>query len=377
MRAYGFCTTISHLPSTAYALGHSELAGHLLAKLKKRIAVLVSAVLVGLLSFSCVTSTDQSYWPTKEWKSSPPGRQGMDPAKVRAIDSYIRETLPLTSSVLVARHGYIAFERYFARDRSDTWEIYSVTKSVLSALVGIAIDQGYLEGADQRLIEFFPENVSEKLNPQVTQIILRHLLTMSDGISKDDVNTCFTKNSLNNELRAEPGREFFFKSMSPQLLSTIITRTTGLKALDFAKKHLFEPLGISNVAWSDDWGFSNGAYGMLLSTPDLAKIGYLYLKGGIWDNKQVVSPEWIAESTRAHIETGRSSDQAWAYGYLWWVRPFRGHPGFVAYCPRCPSISVIPDLDLVVVITTSDPTDQGSEKYLSIIEDYVIPSIRK
>jgi CubicO group peptidase (beta-lactamase class C family) len=200
---------------------------------------------------------------------------------------------------------------------------------------------------------------------------------MSDAISKDSYSTFFTEDSRNTALRAEPGKEFFYNSMSPQLLSTIITKTTGLKALDFGKKHLFEPLGISNAAWSDDWGYSNGAYGMLLSTPDLAKIGYLYLKGGIWDDKQVVPPEWIAESTRAHIQTREPPDEAWTYGYLWSVHPFRGHPGFVAYCPVCPSISVIPGLDLVVVITTSDPTDQGSEKYLSIIEDYVIPSIRK
>jgi CubicO group peptidase (beta-lactamase class C family) len=345
--------------------------------MKSRIAVLGIAVLMCILMFSCATSTDKSYWPTKEWKSSPPGRQGMDPGKVRAIDSYIRETLPLTSSVLVARHGYIVFERYFTRDRSDTREIFSATKSVLSALVGIAISQGYLKGADQRLIEYFPENVSEKLNPQVTQITLRHLLTMSDGISKDDMNTYFTKSSLNNALRAEPGREFFYNSMSPQLLSMIITKTTGLKALDFGKKHLFEPLGIWNVSWLEDWGYSNGPYGLLLSTPDMAKIGYLYLKGGVWDNKQIAPREWVAESTRPHIQTREPPDEAWAYGYFWWVHPFRGYPGFVAYGAGCQSISVIPDLDLVVVLTTSDPTDQGSEKYLSIIEDYVIPSIRK
>lgn len=345
--------------------------------MKKRIAVLGFAVLMGLLAFSCVTSTDQSYWPTKEWKSSPPGRQGMDPAKVRAIDSYIRETLPMTSSVLVARHGYIVFERYFTRDRSDPREVYSATKSVVSALVGLAISQGYLKGADQRLIEFFPENVSEKLNPQANQITLRHLLTMSDGISKDDASTYFTEHTLDAPLKAEPGKEFFYNSMSPQLLSMIITKVTGLKAFDFAKKHLFEPLGISNVTWSDDWGYSNGAFGLLLSTPDMAKIGYLYLRGGIWGNKQVVPPEWIAESTHEHIQTGILTDQTWTYGYLWWVHPFRDHPGFVAYGAMCQSISVIPDLDLVVVITTSDPVDEGSEKYLSIIEDYVIPSIQK
>jgi CubicO group peptidase (beta-lactamase class C family) len=165
--------------------------------------------------------------------------------------------------------------------------------------------------------------------------------------------------------------------LSPGPYIEVCIRDTGCGMDSETKKHLFEPLGISNVTWSDDWGYSNGAYGLLLSTPDMAKIGYLFLRGGIWGNKQVVPPEWIAESTREHIQTGILTDQTWTYGYLWWVHPFRDHPGFVAYGAMCQSISVIPDLDLVVVITTSDPVDEGSEKYLSIIEDYVIPSIQK
>ena len=130
------------------------------------------------------------------------------------------------------------------------------TKGVLSGLVGIAIQKGYLIGLDQKMMDFFPQFADGKPNPKVTKVILRNLLTMSDGISHSEMDYYFTKDRLSGEFRAEPGAESFYNSMSPQILSMIITKATGDKALDFAIKHLFNHLGIADASWDYVEGYS-------------------------------------------------------------------------------------------------------------------------
>jgi CubicO group peptidase (beta-lactamase class C family) len=261
-----------------------------------------------------------------------------------------------------------------------------VTKSVLSILIGIALAEGHIRSIDQPMLDFFPEFAGKPLEPEVRNITLRHLLTMSDGISRENLDFSLTEGKLSVPLRHEPGADFYYNSMSPQILSIILTRSTGLKARDFAMKQLFQPLGISEVRWFEQDGYSLGAFGLELTTRDLAKLGLLFLEEGRWAGRRIVPPEWIAEATRPHIRVPRSAafaaltgpyftDQ---YGFYWWIRPRQQAPAYMAQGYGGQFLYVIPDLDLLVVITTNDEDRKEnlhSLAYLALIDDYIAPAV--
>ncbi len=330
---------------------------------------------------------ERDYWPTNEWRSSVPEKQGLDPAVLENLTKYVQENLPRTRSVLAVRHGYLVYERYFYGEPNAAREIYSATKGILSALVGIAMQEGYIKGLDQKMMDFFPELAKDEINPEVNKITIRHLLTMSDGLANSEMGSYISASTLSAALRNEPGKEFFYNCLSPHILSMIITKTTGLTALDFGVKHLFEPLGISTIAWQKYEEFSRGCFGISLAPRDMAKIGYLFLNMGSWDGKQIIPRDWIIESTSTQIKVPRDQnyisitgkyylDQ---YGYYWWIRPKADHSAYIAWGYGGQLIYVIPDLDCIAVITTGDadsPSNMYSHIYLSIVDDYLVPAVR-
>jgi CubicO group peptidase (beta-lactamase class C family) len=283
----------------------------------------------------------------------------------------------MTTSVLIIRHGYIVFEQYYMGDQGTPRTVWSVTKSVVSALVGIAIREGYLKNVDQKMVEFFPEYVSTDMNPDVNKVTIHHLLTMSGGVAKEE-DEGFSREVFQRTLRNDPGKEFFYNNLGPDILSLIITKTSGLKCIDFGKKYLFEPLGISNIAWSSSTAsgvsYSPGGYGLQLTARDMAKLGYLYLNQGTWDKKQVVPSEWVEASSREQIKTPESEDWLEDYGYLWWIRPKPNHSAYSAVGFGGQYIYVIPDLDIVTVITTLG-SDEDTPSYLAIMDNYVGPAV--
>ena len=130
------------------------------------------------------------YWPTKDWQSSPPEKQSMNSEQLKQINEYVKEKLPDTTSILVVRNGYIIFEEYYQREKGDLRALGSATKSITSALIGIAIQEGYVAGVDEKMISFFPEFDSEALDPQVREITIRHLLTMTAGFGPPMCQDC-------------------------------------------------------------------------------------------------------------------------------------------------------------------------------------------
>jgi CubicO group peptidase (beta-lactamase class C family) len=165
----------------------------------------------------------------------------------------------------------------------------------------------------------------------------------------------------------------------------IITKTTGLKALDFGKKYLFKPLGISNLQWDEARGHSVGGWGLQLTSRDMAKIGYLYLNKGRWGRRQILTQEWVEESTQMQVKIPEEIPSSWVrellersttYGYLWWVDITGGHPSFFVVGHGGQFIHAIPDLDIVLVITTV-PMGGSDSKYFAIIDDFVVPSVIK
>jgi CubicO group peptidase (beta-lactamase class C family) len=348
------------------------------------LAGLLALTLAACLSAGAGRRRD--YWPTRGWRESAPSGQGLDPRHLQGLEGYIAGNLPLTSSLLVVRHGYIVYERYFQGGRDTPRALWSVTKSVLSTLIGIALQRGFIRSIDQPMLDFFPEFAGKPLDPQAGKITLRHLLTMSDGISGESLDFLLTEGKLSVPLQHEPGKAFYYNSMSPQVLSIILTRTTGLKARDFAMRRLFWPLGILEVRWFEQNGFSLGAFGLELSTRDLAKLGLLFLDDGRWAGRRIVPPEWIAEATRPQIRVPRTAKFAALtgpyftdqYGFYWWLRPRQGGSAYMAQGFGGQFLYIVPELDLVIVITTNDvdrKENLHSLAYLALIDDFIAPAV--
>ena len=215
-------------------------------------------------------------------------------------------------SLLIIRNGYLVTEAYFEPyDQATYHQMASMTKSVTGILVGMAIDKGNIKSADQQLLSFFPERTVANLDAKKQAIALKHLLSLTCGLS------CMDKLGSDQEVQQSkdwvqfmldlpmletPGAHFSYCTGAVHLLSAIIQETTGMTARDFANEQLFKPLGIAQVPlarWgSDPQGITTGGFGLQLQPRDMAKLGYLYLNQGKWADRQIVSSDWVTLSTK-------------------------------------------------------------------------------
>jgi len=302
----------------------------------------------------------------------------MDSQRLAAMFESIEEQDLNLDGVLIVRHGYIVTETYFPPFQQDTkHELYSCTKSFASALVGMAIDKGYVDGVSHPVLDFFSERTFANSDERKTAMTLENLLTMTSGLDWEEGDPIYAQMMrspdwvqfvLDTPMAVEPGSQFNYCSGCSHVLSAIVQATTGTSTLDFAQAYLFEPLGISGVTWyADPDGIANGGWGLRLTPRDMAKLGYLYLHHGVWDGQQIVSAEWVSASVEAHVQTEDELD----YGYQWWV-----YPPLNAYTARGRGgqlIFVMPDLDVVVVFTAEVEDDHV---LLELIEDFVVPAAR-
>ena len=303
----------------------------------------------------------RDYWPTQNWRSAYPETQGMDSSKLLKVMPFIKENLPDIRSLLVVRHGYIVFENYYAMgapDRQDT--VHSVTKSITSILFGIARDQGLIGSLDKTLYDYLPNYFDASAQNDKKSITLKHLLTMTAGLQPIRVTDRRlwlawryapdrTRFTLDLPMIQTPGKRFAYSNAVSHLLSVVLTKTAGVPLWDFAARNLFNPLGIRPRLWKTDaQGFNSGGSGLYLCARDMAKIGYLYLNQGQWNGKQIVSAQWVAESTRRQVSAARD----YGYGYQWWTRDVAGCPAYLAWGLNGQFIVVVPRMDLVIVVTS-------------------------
>jgi len=282
-------------------------------------------------------------------------------------------------SVLVARGGKLVFERYFkgsdeinghrvegvAFDADTLHNIKSVTKSVASLAVGIAIDRGLIRSVNEPIFSFFPE-LSDLRSPEKERLRLVHALTMSMGL--EWVEAIPSNEGNNDEQRmhmasdpcryvlglpasAPPGQEYFYNTGALTLVSAIVRKATGRTLDEFARETLFQPLGITSVEWVRVKGDSDAGGGLRMRPRDMAKIGQLVRAGGRWNGRQIVSKTWIETSTAPKIEaTGGQF-----YGYLWFLGRSLPNGREVHWDGALgrggQSIRIVPELDLVVVVT--------------------------
>ncbi len=262
--------------------------------ISKRLLLNCAAILI-----LAVPSWGQEYWPTHGWRTTAPEQQGMDSDKLREALDYIQQRDLNIHSLLIVRNGYVVLEAYFyPYNEKDVHDVASVTKGITSTLVGIAIDEGKIKSTREPVLGFFSEDSVAHNEASKQKITVEHLLTMTSGLQCEPRNNELTllqmkqsdnwvKFMVDLPMAEEPGRKFVYCSGGMHLLSGIISRVSGESAYDFARRSLFEPLGIRDAIWpSDLQGVSHGWGNLHLHPRDMAKIGYLWLNRGIWNDQR-------------------------------------------------------------------------------------------
>lgn len=316
-------------------------------------------------------------------------------------------------SLLIVKDGKIVFEEYFAGNKfnlaqftgetgfdiDDTHNLCSVTKSFTSALLGIAIDKGFIQSSDQKVFSFFPEHSDFLISsPAKNDLTLKHLLTMTSGIDWDDestsyfdprndMNQMFNSNDpiryiLSKDIAIAPGTFFDYANCNTNILGEIINRASGKRLDKFSRDYLFDKLTITDFEWQmlpDDVVFCSGD--LRLRPRDMAKFGYLFLNSGRWKNEQVISPEWIQLSTQKHIDPNKyTANFTWSdgYGFQWWVwEKIQGveYNAYFAAGWGGQYIIISPSMNTVVVSTAGNYYTEMKMPIESILVDYIIPSI--
>lgn len=357
------------------------------------------------------------------WKTAHADSLRIDAARLDALTASLRAWPELgVHAILIERSGRLIHEEYFdgfderwgtprgrvVMERDSLHDLRSVTKSVVSALAGIALDEGAIKSLDQPVVEWFPEyaglNTAER-----RRVTLKHVLEMTAGLEwnesmpytdprNDEIR--MTRDSqplryvLSRTFTHDPGVEYNYSGGLVQVMAAVIERAVKTPIEEYARKKLFEPLGIDSVEWVGDLaGMPSAASGLRLRARDILKFGSLYLHGGNWNGRRIVPAAWADLSTRRHFqfarETGRDRLQtnpegqgAFGYSYFWWYSCYPTPRGLVeartAVGNGQQRIFVLPGLDMVVVILSGRYNDftTGNTLGTRILRDHVIPAVR-
>jgi CubicO group peptidase (beta-lactamase class C family) len=257
--------------------------------------------------------------------------QGIDPRGLQSASATLAAN-PYTLFLLVERNGVLAMEDYFNQaSAATTYDVRSVTKTVISILVGIAIDRGLVRSVDETIGDYL-RPVVPSLGAEKGRITIRQLLTMTSGLPWRELNSveqdysAFVQSPdpllwiLDRPLEHPPGEVWNYNTGACHILSAILAEATGASARDFAQAHLFGPLGEEIGPWlADNRGYSFGGHGASLRGRTMIKLGRLFLDGGTWQGRRVVSEGWVRESTAWNRDTGNALPWGSGYGYLWWI----------------------------------------------------------
>jgi CubicO group peptidase (beta-lactamase class C family) len=315
-----------------------------------------------------------------DWQFSSPEDQSMDGALLQAAGDSLADQ-PSILSLLVIRHGHLVYERYYhgsARDQSNN--VHSASKSILQALLSIAIRQGAVSSWSDRVSTYLPEYFAGA-SAGKRRITIRHLLTMSSGLQWVEDRTEYqiqekrdwVRAVLAAPLRHRPGTRFHYSTGNTHVASALLQRATGMKTSAFARHYLFGPLGITAEHWGHDpMGVDSGGYNVYLTPRELAKFGLLYAQGGLWHGRRIVPASAVA---RAASRVWRV-DSDFGYATGWWQRRLSGHDMFFCWGWGGQFVYVIPDLD-VVMVTTEDTAEGHHNVEIDsgrLLTRFVIPS---
>ncbi len=327
------------------------------------------------------------------WREGTPASVGLRPSGISSALASAAE-IPRLMSFLVVRNGTLVVEEYYRGNHRDSLnDLRSVTKSVVSTLTGLAIQEGFLTGLDQTLGELLPS--APYHFPEQRGISVRDLLTMSGGfdwlergaigyndwiLSEDRIDFLLSKPMVE-----PPGAVFNYNSAAVHLLGVVLSEATGLPLPDLADQLLFGPIGITRSRWEPLTPYYNGGAGIDLRPRDLARLGQLFLQGGLSGDRRILTESWIQEATSPVFEWRVSFPPlpAVSYGFLWWTNGDVRGDAFLAWGYGGQFLYVVPSLNLVVVATTEwrgVSSDEGSDAVekavLDVIVNHVVTSAR-
>ncbi len=396
---------------------------------RNRIRRIVQAITIAFLVAGCAHRPAEPS-PTRDWTTATPGQVGLDGGSLAALDAEIASgAWGQLDSMLVVRGGHIVYERSYAHDYDaltgkeardpgmlglhdpagpynylNTWwhpyyrrgelhTMQSVTKTVLSMTIGVALARGEFPDLDTPVLKFFEKRNVAHLDARKRGITIRQLLTMTAGIAwrediafDDPANSAhameasfdWAQYTIDQPMQYEPGTVFHYSSGASQLLADVFERATGRDVEEYAARHLFAPLGIDQFYWKrTPTGQTNTEGGLYLRPRDLAKLGLLFLRNGVWDGRRLVSPEWVKASV-APAATA-SETMGVKYGYLWWLFPYadRSRLAWVALGWGGQILIVVPEQDLVAVFTGWNILEQPPKIRASAIIERVVRTVRE
>ena len=293
-----------------------------------------------------------------EWQHDTLENHNINVSQINSVHSTI-DQYPINAEVIV-KDGVVVDEYYKdGYDENSVFTLQSTSKSITSAIVGIAIDKGYIESVNVPISNYFPQ-ILEYGSEYKNQITIWHLLTHTTGLNVSDTanwsewlaSPNWVDYVLEREATSRPGTVFNYFTGNTHLLSAIVQQATGQTLYEFGKENLFDKLDMESVeCGADPQGISDGGNGFAMNIYDMAKIGELFLNKGNWNGEQIISEQWINNSTATQFERNSGSAD---YGYQWWVRTFgeNNHPAFFAQGHYGQYIFVVPDLNLVVALTS-------------------------
>jgi len=367
--------------------------------------LLALSLILASCSFSTIPQEKSPGWETASLNDVGLNADSL----VDVVGLVIDGTYQNVHSILIAKEGKLVFEHYF---NGYSWDFYgedfkgelvafgpdtlhnqaSVTKSFTSTLVGIAIDNGFISGVDDKLFDYFPE-YAHLADDRKSSITIENLLTMTTGLEWNGLDVPIdTRNPTNDVLQlffvddplafilskpmvADPGTDWYYNGGATVLLGEILNRASGLRLDEFAELYLFAPLEITEYEWffiQPDLVYAAG--NLRMRPRDMAKLGQLYLNNGEWQGERIVSEQWIHESVAWH------SNPLWSdgYGYQWWIERFRtdsrSFNSFYASGWGGQRILVIPELEMVIVLTGGNYTVEDSIK--EIVEDHILSAVQ-
>ncbi len=362
---------------------------------------------------------------TADWPQAAPQAVGLAPEPLAALDAdFVAGKVPLVDDFLVVRCGVVAFERHYPHDYasiyrkeahergplnarltgrynyfdpawhpyyhgSDAHTMQSVSKSVTSATIGVAIARGDFKASlDTPVLHWFDAAKVRNLDARKQRMTLRHVLTMTTGLDWDEdvpyddphngssrmeASSDWVQFVIDQPMAHEPGSTFAYSSGATELLAHIFQRETGQDIERYARAHLFAPLGIRNYHWKrTPLGVVDTEGGLYLSAGDLARFGSLYLHGGLWHGQRLLSDDWVRDSLAGHVDLGGG----WKYGYQWWLAPYGDGPRYAwaALGIGGQHLFVFPEDNLVVVVTGWHILDET--RYAATLLQKLRPAVR-
>lgn len=362
----------------------------------RRLAGLTVLLLISAVPVSCTSTAEPDASATG---AGAPLSSGEVEELATEVADYLgsQDIFDDVRAVIVATGDEVVLAEYQLADPGDYVDTESVTKSVMSTLVGIAVDQGLIDGVDATLGDLLPD---ERMSRDVADTTLEQVLTMTGGFAgsyleptQDFVRSRDWTQAVLADADPSAAGSFAYSNDGAHLLSAVLTEATGTSVLAYARRVLLDPLGVesrpaaqplavrrnvaayeaADFAWPvDPQGRATG-WGLLKLRPeDLLALGRLHLAGGRWEGTQVVSADWVAEATRSHVEASGAGE---GYGYLWWVDEADGSPSYRAWGYAGQMVEVVPERDLVVVVASEVDLLGPTSRLTPDLFDYLVDEV--